>query len=215
VRLLDLARDLGWLSTEHHQHELTLMLGELQARPHIGPGDIDLACTLNRAQVLDGTFNRRVRPGGPGDDVAHAAVRACLGSSEAHTRTLAGLASPDEADVQAAQAYLRRRPITEVAELRGVAEAIAGMAPSPAQVRALESLGRLYLSDRPTLERLTRLYVETPSGAVQAAVAGTLIRADLRGLARTQLLQTLHKHRLASPPGPNMIDALMHKLQPA
>ena len=51
-----------------------------------------------------------------------------------------------------AQAYLRHRPITDAAELRRIVAAIARMAPSDAQVRALESLGRHYVSDREILD---------------------------------------------------------------
>jgi hypothetical protein len=216
VRLLDLGRGLGWLSDEHRWRELALMLGELQERSEIGPGDVDLACTLNRSHDLDGAFHRRMAPGT--DDVAHAALRACLASSEGRLRTLAGLASPALADVQAAQAYLRHHPITDPVELRSVAESIATMAPSDAQAHAVESLGRLYLSDRSVLNRLVRLYVDTPSPAVQAAVAGTLLRADPRvihsasGSDRAELLRLLREQRRPSGNG-GMIDALIRQLE--
>lgn len=216
VRLLDLGRGLGWLSDEHRWRELALMLGELQERSEIGPGDVDLACTLNRSHDLDGAFHRRMAPGT--DDVAHAALRACLASSEGRQRTLAGLASPALADVQAAQAYLRHHPITDPVELRSVAESIATMAPSDAQAHAVESLGRLYLSDRSVLNRLVRLYVDTPSPAVQAAVAGTLLRADPRvihsasGSDRAELLRLLREQRRPSGNG-GMIDALIRQLE--
>jgi len=216
VRLLDLGRGLGWLTDEHRWRELALMLGELQERSEIGPGDVDLACTLNRSHDLDGAFHRRMAPGT--DDVAHAALRACLASGEGRQRTLAGLASPALADVQAAQAYLRHHPITDPAELRSVAEAIAAMAPSDAQAHAVESLGRLYLSDRSVLNRLVRLYADTPSPAVQAAVAGTLLRADPRvihaasGSDRAELLRLLREQRRPSGNG-GMIDALIRQLE--
>ena len=179
-------------------------------------GDVDLACTLNRSHDLDGAFHRRMAPGT--DDVAHAALRACLASGEGRQRTLAGLASPALADVQAAQAYLRHHPITDPAELRSVAEAIAAMAPSDAQAHAVESLGRLYLSDRSVLNRLVRLYADTPSPAVQAAVAGTLLRADPRvihaasGSDRAELLRLLREQRRPSGNG-GMIDALIRQLE--
>lgn len=224
VRLLDLGRGLGWLTDEHRWRELALMLGELQDRSEIGPGDVDLACTLNRSHDLDGAFHRRMAPGT--DDVAHAALRACLASGEGRQRTLAGLASPALADVQAAQAYLRHHPITDPAELRSVAEAIAAMAPSDAQAHAVESLGRLYLSDRSVLNRLVRLYADTPSPAVQAAVAGTLLRADPRvirsasGSDRAELLRLLREQRRPAGNGKGggsngggMIDALIRQLE--
>ena len=189
------------------------MLGELQARSVVGLNEVDLACTLNQDGDLDGAFSRRVVPGSPADDVAHAAVRACLGSDEGHARTLQGLVGPSEADARIAQAYLRHRPLTDAAELRRVADTIARMPASDAQVRALEALGRHYLSDREILVSLTRLFSETSSWSVQAAIAGILIRADLRSIASPQLVRTLQEDRLHSPPDDDMVDALIRRLQ--
>jgi hypothetical protein len=213
ARMLKVAQDLGWLSADQRWAELALMLGELQARNTVGITEVDLACTLNQEHDLDGAFNRRVVPGSPADDVPHAAVRACLGSAEAHARTLEGLVSPIEADVKIAQAYLRHRPLDDAAELRRVADSIARMPPSDAQVRALEALGRHYVSDRDILDRLTRLYSETSSWSVQAAIAGILLRADLRSIASPQLVSTLTEDRRQSPPGDDMVDALIRRLQ--
>lgn len=212
ARMVKVARDLGWLTVDEQWQELALMLGKLQARSDVGIGEVDLACTLNREHDLDGAFNPRVPPR-PGDDVAHAAVRACLGSSEAHARTLQGLVSTSETDVLIAQVYLRHRPITDLAELRSVAASIAGMSPSEAQVRALEALGRHYVSDPEIVDQLIRLFSQTPSWSVQAAIAGILMRADQRSIASPQLVGTLREHRRPSPPGENMIDALMRRLQ--
>lgn len=217
VRLLDLGRGLGWLSDEHRWRELGVMLTELQARSSIGPGDIDLACTLNRSHDLDGAYSRQLAASN--DSVAQAALRACLGSASARRQTLEGLASPALADVQAAQAYLRHHPITDPEELRSVTEAIAAMPPSEAQAHAVESLGRLYLSDRTVLRRLVQLYEETPSSAVQGAIAGTLLRADPRvihtvnGDDRASLLRLLREQRRPGPAGQAMIDALIQQLE--
>jgi hypothetical protein len=213
VRLVNLARDLGWLSEDERWQELALMLGELQARPTVGVADIGLACSLNQEHDLDGAFNRRVVPGSAADDVPHAAIRACLGSAEGHARTLQGLLSANEAEVQIAQAYLRHRPITDAAELRRVAEGISRMDPTDAQVRALEALARHYVSDREVLDRLTRLFAATPSWSVQAAIAGILIRADLRSIASPQFVSTLIEHRRPSPAGDSLVDALIDRLQ--
>ena len=117
VRMLKVARDLGWLSADERWEELALMLGELQARSAVGVTEVDLACTLNQEHDLDGAFNRRVAPGSPADDVPHAAVRACLGSAEGRARTLEGLVSterggrPDRAGLSAAPAHHRRRRV--------------------------------------------------------------------------------------------------------
>ena len=213
VRLVNLARDLGWLSEDQRWEELALMLGELQARTTVGVADIGMACSLNQEHELDGAFNRRVAPGSAADDVPHAALRACLGSAEGRARTLQALLSADAADVQTAQAYLRHRPITDAAELRRVAEGIARMEPTAAQAHALEALARHYVSDRHVLDLLTRLFSTTPSWSVQSAIAGILIRADLRSIASPQLVHTLLESRRPSPSGDGMVDALIDRLQ--
>lgn len=207
ARLLTLARDLGWLSAEERWAELAGMLGQLQERHALGVTEVDLACVLNRDHDLDGAFQSG------GADIAHAAVRACLGSEEARTRTLAGLVSQNTDEVQIAQAYLRHRPITDAAELRQMAAAIVRMAPSDAQVRALESLGRHYVADRSILDLLIDLFSKTPSAAVQAAIAGILIRADPRAIAGPQLIRTLINDRRPAPRGDGMVDALLRKLR--
>lgn len=212
TRMIRVARDLGWLSEGERWTELALMLGELQARRTVGITELDLACTLNQEQDLDGAFNRRVGGGSPADDVSHAAMRACLGSADGRRRTLAGLVSADVADVRIAQAYLRHQPLTDPAELRAVAAAIAAMPPTEAQVVALESLGRHYVADRAILDELVSLYAATPSAKVQTAVAGILIRADRGTMASPQLARKLQKHRLPSAAGDSIIDALIRLL---
>jgi hypothetical protein len=211
ARMVKLARELGWLTVDEQWQELALMLGDLLDRSKLGLTEVDLACTLNRGHELDGAFSRRVPT--EHDDVAHAAVRACLGSAEGYRRTLEGLVGSSEADVQLAQAYLRHRPINDITELRQLAANIADMRPSEAQVRALEALGRHYLSDRGILEMLERPFSSTSSWSVQAAIAGILMRADQRSIASAGLLRTLRDDRLPSPAGEHMVDALIRRLQ--
>jgi hypothetical protein len=215
VRLLNVARDVGWLSEDERREELERMLRELQARTTVGVPEVNLACSLNQDRVLDGALKRPLAPGTLVDDLPHAAVRACLGSAEDRTRTLQALLSANEANVRITQAYLRQRPITDAAELRSVAAGIVRMAPNDAQVRALEALARHYVSDREILNMLTRLYSETPSWAVQTAIAGILIRADRRSIASPQLVRTLIEQRQPAPSdaADEMIDALISTLQ--
>jgi hypothetical protein len=214
VRLLNLARDVGWLSAEQRRDELATMLRELQVQTGLGVAEVNLACTLNEDHTLDGTYNLTIAPASLADDVAHAAVRACMGSGEDRARTLRALRSASEDDVRVAQAYLRHRPVTDEADLRAVAEGIVAMPPGDAQVRALEALGRHYLADRDVLERLIRLFAETPSAAVQRAVAGILIRADKRALAPEPLARLLHDHRrAAASSGEDIIDVLIGVLR--
>ena len=213
ARLIKVAHDLGWLSADQRWGELALMLGQLQARSTLGVTEVDLACTLNQDRELDGAFNRLLPTGRVPEDVPHAAVRACLGSPEGRTRTLEGLVSPNDADVQIARAYLRHRPVNDAAELRQVTAAVIRMPPSDAQVRALGALGRHYVSDREVLDMLVQLFAETSSWSVQTAIAGILLRADRRKIAGPQLLRTLVERRRASPPGDNMVDALIRNLR--
>ncbi|WP_150105486.1 hypothetical protein [Leptothrix cholodnii] len=209
VRMVDVARELGWLSADERREEFVRMLRELQARPAVGLTEVNLACTLNRRHELDGAFSRRL----PADDMPHAAVRACLGSAEDHARTLAGLVGGNEADALIAQAYLRHRPLTDPVALQGLAAEIVRMDAPVAQVRALEALGRHHVADRGIVDLLVELYARTPSEPVQDAVAGILIRADRASIASPQLVRTLREHRLESPADDTLIDALIRRLE--
>jgi hypothetical protein len=215
VALLDLARDAGWLTEQARRDELLAMLEEMHARPKVGVAEVNLACQLNADHRLDGRIAAPPASGKAGDGHGHAAMRACLGSAEDRTRTLRLLLGPDEADVQLAQAYLRHRPMQDQAELRRLTDGIAAMSPGDAQVRALEALGRHYVSDRMVLERLVGLFAQTSSTAVQSAVAGILLRADRHSLAREPLVRTLVEHRrdLAAGGGSGIIDALIRLLE--
>ena len=210
ARLLQLARDLGWFTPDEHRSQIVQLLAELDARRALGVGDIALACTLARVHALEQAAG--LRAGAAADDTAHAALRACLGDAEARARVLAALAGDDLHALRLAQAYLRQRPITEAAELRRALDAVARMAPSEAQVLALETLGRQEIAEADAVERLMRLYAETPSWAVQAAIAGALVRVDRELLAA--LAQTLRQRRLPAPGGDNRIDALLLRLEP-
>jgi len=213
ARMLDLAKDLGWLTAQARSDELTRMFADLLQRKAASATEVDLACSLNSDQSLDGMLDGIAVPVDRADSVANAAVRACMGNAQAHARTLEGLLSPNAADLHIAQTYLRHRPLADVAELRRVVAGIVDMPASDAKVRALESLGRLHLSDRETLAVLTRHFSHTPSWTVQAAIAGILIRADHRAFASPDLVRTFTENRRASPSGDNMIDALLRKLR--
>ena len=213
ARMLNVASNLGWLSPAEHRDELVRMLGELLARDAVIGTDVDLACTLNKDHVLDGALARLVPSGARRNAVGHAAVLACMGSSEDHARVLAGLVSPVDADVRIAQIYLHHRPIADVNELRTTTAAVARMSGSEAQVRALDVLAQHYLSDGESLETLAQLFSRTRSPPVQDAIAGVLIRADLGSIAVPPLLRRLHADRLQPAAGGTMVDALVHRLQ--
>jgi hypothetical protein len=213
ARMLNLAHDLGWLSADQRRDELVRMIGGMLAHDTIAGPEVALVCTLNKEHDFDGALGQVASPAGRVDDVAHAAVRACMGSAEGHARTLQGLVSPADADVRIAQTYLRHRPIADVGELRAVVAAIARMNGSEAQVRALDALAQHYLSDRESLDMLARLYSQTPSWPVQNAIAGILIRSDTKSIASQDLLRTLRERRRKPPSGDSMVDALLSRLQ--
>jgi hypothetical protein len=208
VRMLALAYSLGWLSRDELRGEQARMFNEMLAKASLGAADVDLACTLNQGRDLDGLYSQD-----NGKDVAHEAVRACLGSAEGHARTLEGLTDGLEADVVVAQTYLRHRPITDVDELRKVTVAIAAMDSPGAQVRALQSLEGHRLSDPESLDALARLFPVAETSNVQTAIAGVLIRADYGSIARPELVRTLRETRRKSGSGDDMIDALIRRLQ--
>ncbi|MFO1328126.1 MAG: hypothetical protein U1F56_12275 [Rubrivivax sp.] len=213
LRLIDVAAAAGWFTPDERRAERVRLLSELRERRDIGVGEVDLACALDRDHELEGPMDRSAGDGsgGPdGDTLAQAALRACGGSADARRRVLAALAGGDPADTAVAQAYLRRRPIGDGDELRRVADAVMRMPPSDAQVRALGTLARHYLSDRALLQELVHLFEATPSAEVQAAVAGILIRADRQALDVPALLELLQRHRRGAQP---IVDALVRRLQ--
>jgi hypothetical protein len=213
ARMVNVAHALGWLSPQQRTDELAALFTDLLAHKRIAPPDVDLACTLNKDGGLDAAMQRVATPASRAQDVGAAAVLACLGNSPAHERTLEGLVSPAEADVSLAHAYLRNRPLKHASELRTLTRTIAGIRSPELQVRALEALGRQYLSDPVSIGTLKELYSRTGSGKVQNAIASVLLRAESKALGPSELLRTLREFRIQPSPGDNMVDALIQRLQ--
>jgi hypothetical protein len=213
TRMMALARTLGWLSLAQEQAEFVRVLADRMARGSLGKNEVDLACesphgrrpVLARQLLATGTS----RAG----NVAHSAVLACLGDAEAHKRSVRALTSSHVEDLAIAQAYLRRRPLADLDELRAVTAEIARMTTASAQVRALESLARQRLADTQSLQEIAGLFPKAQSLELQRAIAGLLIRADTQLLARAELARTLRQHRLKSPDGTDVIDILIRMLQ--
>jgi len=113
-------------------------------------------------------------------------------------------------EVQIAQAYLRHRPVADREELRALAGNVAKMPPSPAQVRALDTLARLQISDREILDELAHSFKEAKSVKVQRAIAEIFIRSGYR---RPELAQVFRRHRLPSADGKDLIDLLIARLE--
>jgi hypothetical protein len=213
ARMIAVAASLGWLSPTEKQTELAQMIGEQLARSTLNSADVDLACALSKDRELDEEIHRLRPTPAHANDVAHAAVLACLGSPDARTQVLLALTSPNDEEVQIAQVYLGYHPITDVRELRVLTSGIARMNDSKAQVRALDALASQHLSDPESLEELTRLFPAAESSGVQVAIAGILIRSDSRAIATPEFVQTLRQSRLTSSNGNNLIDVLIRQLQ--
>ncbi len=213
ARMLALARTLGWLRPEQEQAELLGMIVQRMAAGGLGKTEVDLICA---APQRDAGLARQLAATGaprPGN-VAHSAVLACLGSAEAHERTVRALTSPRDDEIEIAQTYLRHRPLADVGELRAVASGIARMS-AGSQVRALETLARQRLADATSLQEIARLFPQARSLEVQRAIAGILIRSDHQLLPRADLARVLQQHRLKSPDGKDVIDMLIRLLQSA
>ena len=212
ARMIDLAAALGWLSPAERRSELVRMFSDRLNAADVGVIEVDLACALNKDQALDAARESIRIDAAGADRIAPAAVLACLGSTEARTRVLRGLASTSHDDVRIAQTYLHHRPLGDAGELQDVAGAVLRMKASEAQVRALETLAAYRFSDRETLEGLTRLFSLAKSVDVQRAIAGVLIRADTNIIASPALVRALRAQRIKSPDGVDVIDVLIRRL---
>ena len=213
TRMMTLARGLGWLSPAQERAEFLRMVADQMARDRVGRDEVDLVCTRDPDREAGIALQRLATGVAQSGKVARAAVLACLGSAEAHARVVRALTSPNADDVAIAQVYLRHRPLADVGELRAVTSAIGRMTASDAQVRALDTLAQQHMADPESLQEITRLFPLARSVDVQRAIAGILIRSDYRVLARSDLARSLRQHRLKSPDGNDVIDALIRLLQ--
>ena len=213
ARMLKLARGLDWLSPEDLRAELMRTIADSLARSTVGPADVDLACTLNKNHELDDDVDRLQLSPAQLDRAASSAVLACLGSPEGHTRVLRALTSSNDDEVQVAQVYLRHRPISDANELRALTAGVARMTDAKAQARALDTLAGQRITDRQSLEDLTRLYAQAGSGGVQLAIAGILVRSDYQMIASADLLQVLRQHRRKLSTSDDMVDVLIRRVQ--
>jgi hypothetical protein len=214
ARLIDLGTALGWLDANRRQDEQLALMGELLRQPRLGPVEVELACAANADRALDGEAARLQAPADRAQDAGHAALLACLGNDSARIRVLKAIASSDERDVRVAQAYLRRRPAIAKADLRAVTREIARMPSSPAQVRALESVARLHISDPDVLADIASIYANARSATVQRAAAEVFIRADGAAVDKPELVSTLREHRVkASDSRGDLVDVLIQRLE--
>ena len=213
ARMIELAGRLGWLSPADERAEFMRMIGDRLAGNSVDATDVDLVCRLNKDHALDEGLQQLQLSPTQAEKVAHAAVLACLGSPEGRARVVRALTSPDPDEILVAQTYLRQRPIDDTNELRVVASRIAGMSGPDAQIRALYALAYHNVSDRESLEALTRLFPVAKTVGVQAAIAAVLLRADYEAIATPEVVQTLRQSRLKAPAGGDLIDVLIRRLQ--
>ena len=213
TRMMALARDIGWLTPAQEQSEFVRMLADRLQRNVVGRDEVELACArggeANKEPALQPLLGGALARA----KVSNAAVLACLGSQEARARVVRAVTSEDAGDVAIARAYLRHQPLADAAEVRAVSGAITRMSASDAQVRALETLAQQRVSDPVSLREIARMFQLARTVAVQRAIAGILIRADHRVLGATELARSLKLHRLKSPDGEDVIDALIRVLQ--
>ena len=210
ARMVKVAAALGWLTPRQEQEEHVRMVGDLIARDAIGYAEVDLVCSLNRDGTLDAAAAGSALATAPYQRASHAAALACLGRHDAHARVIQALVSSDERDVRIAQAYLRNRPVADKRELRRIAADIPRGASPAAQVRALETLARLNITDRQTIDQLAQVFADSKSANVQRAIAEVFIRSDASALPKAELAALVRRYRIK---GDDLIDQLLRKLQ--
>jgi hypothetical protein len=208
-----LAKNIGWLSPAQEQAELVRTIADHIARDRVGRDEVELACARGRQDASDPMLHTLATGALKTGKVAPAAAMACLGSAEAHARVVRAVTSANADDIAIAQAYLRHRPLADVAELRAIALGIGRMPASDAQVRALETLAQQRVADPESLREIARLFPLAKSVQVQRAIASVLIRSDTRVLGQAELARSLKQTRLKSPDGSDVIDALIRVLQ--
>ncbi|MGE5615675.1 MAG: hypothetical protein ACM3X5_02045 [Bacillota bacterium] len=215
ARMVAVARKLEWLSQDEHRAELVRLANDVLASPTMGFVEVDLLCSINKGRDLDAVVSQVKVPEPLAGRSAQVAGTACLGDQAAHERTVKALFSNDDRDVQVAQVYLRDRPMTD-AELRTVSLAIARQASVGIQVRALETLARMHVTDRSILEELAKSFAAARSVGIQRAIAEIFLRAGVADLPRPELVALFKDHRIKSPDGrEDLVDVLIKRLQAA
>jgi len=210
ARMVKVAATLGWLTQAQERDEQLRIASDLIARDAVGYAEVDMVCSMNSDGALDAAAARSPLANLADSQVSHAAVLACLGRHDAHERVLRALVSGDERDVRIAQAYLRNRPVADTRELRAIAAGIPQSGSQAAQVRALETLARLNITDRETIDQLAQVFADAKSINVQRAIAEVFLRSDARALPKAELAALVRRHKLR---GDDLIDQLLRKLQ--
>ena len=90
---------------------------------------------------------------------------------------------------------------------------VVRMPATAAQVRALDTLARLNLTDREIVDELTRSFAAARSLDVQRAIAEIFLRSGARAIARPGLAGILREHRLKSRNADDLVEVLIRRLQ--
>jgi hypothetical protein len=215
LRMIALAETLGWLTPEGRRAERAAMVAQLLAAGSLGFAEAELVCALDEPLELGRELARLGIPAAKAGASGASAALACLGDAQARRRSLAALASPNDRDVQAAQVYLRHRPVVDAGELLALARDVGDMLGSSAQVRALDALARLHITDARVLDELMDLFAASRSMSVQSAVAEVFLRAGIEAIAHPGLAALLRRHRIGAPGRDDLVEALLRRLAAA
>jgi len=215
VRMIGVARALGWLSAPDYHAELLALIRDLLAKPSMTTSDVDVVCSMKDEQKLEGAPTELEASQQTADRIDHAAVLACLGSPDHHKLMLRALASSSAEEMRMAEVYFRHRPISDRHELQQAATSIASMTASDMQARAIDVLAHNRLSDRESVAEVMRLFPSAKSIDVQKAIAGLIIRSDYHAIATPDTVRMLQRTRLKSSGGEDIIDIVIRRLAAA
>ncbi len=215
ARMLMIAQRAGWLSEDARRSEFVALVDARAGRAALNAADVEAVCAANAAHELDAATAALPPRPDYAAPVPAAAAFACLGHGELRSRVLLGLTASDAQDAQIAQVYLRHHPLDGADETRRLTAAVALMGDGEAQVRALDALAAMRISDRESLATLAALYPRARTAGVQRAIAGVMIRADAHALGTPDFLRALRRDRLPSAGGEDLIDVLIRRLQTA
>jgi hypothetical protein len=180
----------------------------------MGFAEVDLVCSLDASHALDAERGQLQATRASSGYIPHIATLACMGDESARQELMRSVASSSESDAQVVQTYLRYYPVTDRGQLRAMAREVS-QASGPAQVRGIDAIGRLNISDREVLRELSTMFAQSHSLEVQRALAELFIRSDPAALPRPDLLGIVREHRIKPPHGGHdLVDTLLERLQP-
>jgi len=214
ARMIQLGTAIGWFTPAQERGEQVALVNDLLAKRTMGFAEVDLVCSLNASHALDAERGQLQATRASSGYIPHIATLACMGDESARQELMRSVASSSESDAQVVQTYLRYYPVTDRGQLRAMAREVS-QASGPAQVRGIDAIGRLNISDREVLRELSTMFAQSHSLEVQRALAELFIRSDPAALPRPDLLGIVREHRIKPPHGGHdLVDTLLERLQP-